>query len=71
MSRSVALVVGGSSGMGKYTAKRLLARGNTVILLSRQESSLAITKQGLEWLVEGGIVETVSVDLYDQSITSR
>ena len=70
MSQSVALIVGGSSGMGKETAKRLLAQGNTVILLSRQESSLAAAKQELESLVEGGIVETVSVDLYDQKQVS-
>jgi NAD(P)-dependent dehydrogenase (short-subunit alcohol dehydrogenase family) len=66
MNQSVALVVGGSSGMGKEVAKRLLSQGNTVILLSRQMSSLSKTKQALEAEVKGGVVEIVSVDLYDR-----
>jgi len=44
ISQSVALVVGGSSGLGKEVTKRLLSQGNTVILLSRQMSSLSKTK---------------------------
>ena len=61
----IALIVGGSSGMGKATAKRLLNSGNRVLLVARNEQTLSETKQELE-LETGGVVETVSVDLYDQ-----
>lgn len=60
----IALIVGGSSGMGKATAKRLLKAGNTVILVARNEENLANAKQELEKETNGK-VETLSVDLYD------
>ncbi|WDE08861.1 SDR family oxidoreductase [Thalassomonas viridans] len=63
---TIALIVGGSSGMGKETAKRLLNAGNRVLILSHQEQTLAAAKAELE-SETGGIVETVKVDLYDQS----
>lgn len=34
MTKSIALIVGGSSGMGKETAKRMLLAGNTALILS-------------------------------------
>jgi len=60
----LALIVGGSSGMGKETARRLLHAGNTVIILSHQDQTLAAAKQELE-NDTGGRVETVKVDLYN------
>lgn len=45
MSNSVALVVGGSNGMGRAIAQRLLEQGNTVIILSRRASTLDEAKK--------------------------
>ncbi len=61
---SIALIVGGSSGMGKETAKRLLNNGTTVMILSHNAANLAEAKADLE-RDTGGVVETVQVDLYD------
>jgi NAD(P)-dependent dehydrogenase (short-subunit alcohol dehydrogenase family) len=41
---SIALIVGGSSGMGKQTAKRLLSRGVEPILLSHNPARLEKAK---------------------------
>ncbi|MGS2717127.1 SDR family NAD(P)-dependent oxidoreductase [Eionea flava] len=65
MKSSVALIVGGSSGMGKAIAERLLAQGNAVILLARNESSLQAVQQALMAGYPGAVIDTVSVDLYD------
>ncbi|NKB87202.1 MAG: SDR family oxidoreductase [Acidobacteria bacterium] len=59
---STALIVGGSSGMGKATAKRLLQRGVGVHLLGRDVARLNEARDELEQL---GPVATSSVDLYD------
>lgn len=59
-----ALIVGGSSGMGLETARRLRARGLDVILVARDAAKLTLAKAGLEG--EGaGAIETIAVDLYD------
>ena len=63
-SNTLALVVGGSTGMGKATAKRLLQRGIGVHLVARDEGKLAAAKAELGEL---GTVETSSVDLYDDA----
>lgn len=60
----VALIVGGSAGMGKATARQLLKNGQAVMLLARNEVQLAATKSELESQT-GGHVETASVDMYD------
>lgn len=60
-----ALIVGGSSGMGLESAKRLLKQGNAVLLLSRSQEALDTTKQELESEF-GGVVETAAVDLYNE-----
>ncbi len=60
----LALIVGGSSGMGKQTAKRLLTRGGEVWLVARQAARLAEAKAELE---VDGPVQTAAVDLYDES----
>jgi len=60
---SVALIVGGSSGMGKETAKRLLSRGVETILLSHDPARLEKAKVDL---AADGPVQTVTVDLYDE-----
>lgn len=63
---SIALIVGGSSGMGKETAKQLLQSGNTVLILSNNETKLAAAKADLVSQT-GGRVETARVNLYDQN----
>ena len=63
-----ALIIGGSTGMGRATAKRLLDRGIGVHLVARNEERLAKAKSELSAL---GSVETSSVDLYDESSVDR
>ncbi|MCK9378118.1 MAG: SDR family oxidoreductase [Syntrophobacterales bacterium] len=60
----LALIVGGSSGMGKQTARRLLRRGGEVLLVARHAARLAEAKAELE---ADGPVQTAAVDLYDES----
>ncbi len=59
----LALIVGGSSGMGKQTAKWLLRRGGEVFLVARDPTRLAQAKTEL---APDGPVQTVAVDLYDE-----
>jgi NAD(P)-dependent dehydrogenase (short-subunit alcohol dehydrogenase family) len=59
----LALIVGGSSGMGKETARRLLRRGGEVWIVARQAEKLAQAKAELE---VDGLVQTAAVDLYDE-----
>lgn len=65
-TKALALIVGGSTGIGQETAKRLLQRGVEVILLSRSESKL---KKARDDLGSYGPVQTVATDLYDQNQT--
>ena len=60
----LALIVGGSSGMGKQTAKRLLRRGGEVFIVARNTARLAQAKAELE---VDGPVQTAAVDLYDET----
>lgn len=64
MSNSIALIVGGSSGMGKATASRLLTQGNKVWLLSHDPVDLEKARDELVSQT-GGSVKTSSVDLYN------
>lgn len=59
----LALIVGGSSGIGKQSAIRLLNLGVEVILLAHDPKTLENAKTELELK---GPVQTVSVDLYDE-----
>ncbi|MEM8993249.1 MAG: SDR family oxidoreductase [Acidobacteriota bacterium] len=61
-----ALIIGGSTGMGKASARRLLERGVAVHLVARNGERLAAARRELEAL---GPVETSSVDLYDEAAT--
>lgn len=63
-TQKTALVVGGSSGMGKATAKRLIAAGHSVVLLARNPQKLQAAKDELSSL---GDVKTAVVDLYDDA----
>ena len=59
---TLALIVGGSTGMGKATARRLLERGIGVHLVARHAERLARAQAELATL---GRVEVSSVDLAD------
>ena len=63
-NKELALIVGGSSGMGKQTAKRLLDRGVEVLLLARHKARLEEAKTELE---KAGSVQTAMIDLYDET----
>ena len=62
-TNSIAVIIGGSTGMGKESARKLLEDGNAVLLVARDETKLAAAKAELSSL---GQVETASVDLYDE-----
>jgi NAD(P)-dependent dehydrogenase (short-subunit alcohol dehydrogenase family) len=62
---NVALIIGGSSGMGKETARRLRARNVNLILVGSDPSKLdravtELTQAGT------GTIEGIAVDLYDE-----
>lgn len=59
----VAIVTGGSDGIGRATSKMLAGRGATVIICARREEKLAEAKQEIE--AAGGKVEIVSLDVTD------
>ncbi|MDJ0918185.1 MAG: SDR family oxidoreductase [Woeseiaceae bacterium] len=59
----VALIVGGTTGMGKASARALLERGATVRIVGRSEERLNAARDELARL---GEVETVKADLYDR-----
>lgn len=63
-----ALIIGGSSGMGKATAKRLLQRGIGVHLVARDTPRLEETRAELAAL---GEVEVSGVDLYSDEEVQR
>ncbi|MDF1839760.1 MAG: SDR family NAD(P)-dependent oxidoreductase [Planctomycetota bacterium] len=63
-NQPTALIIGGSSGMGKATAKRLLQRGISINLVARNTSKLAETQAEL---AELGTVTTTPVDLSNEA----
>ena len=62
--KEVALIVGGSSGMGFETAKKLVAQNVGVFIVGRREEQLAAAKAEL---ASRGQVETASLDLYQSA----
>ncbi len=61
----IALIAGGSTGMGKEVAKRLVAQGVNVKLVSRSQARLDAAVKEIEPLGPG-LVETAAVDLSDR-----
>jgi NAD(P)-dependent dehydrogenase (short-subunit alcohol dehydrogenase family) len=59
-----AIIVGGSSGIGKETAKTLLQRNVNVVLVAKNQTKLENAKKELEAY---GTVDIESVNLYDQT----
>lgn len=66
VSEQIALIVGGSSGMGKEVARRLTQDGLGVILVARGGSKLEAAKAEL-----GGKAEAISADLYDEKSVDK
>lgn len=63
---TTALIVGGSTGIGKAVARKLLECGTAVLLVARDEKKLAAAKTELSAM---GSVGTVSLDLYDERLS--
>jgi NAD(P)-dependent dehydrogenase (short-subunit alcohol dehydrogenase family) len=59
-----AVIIGGSSGIGKETAKTLLQRNVKVVLVANNQTKLENAKKELEAY---GTVDIESVNLYDQT----
>lgn len=62
--KSQALILGGTTGMGKATATLLLQQGIEVIIVGRADKNLETTRKELESL---GNVRTVGVDLLNET----
>jgi short-subunit dehydrogenase len=63
-TKPLALILGGSTGIGLETARRLIAAGEDVLIVGRDQQKLNEAKASLRGR---GSVETQSVDLYDES----
>jgi NAD(P)-dependent dehydrogenase (short-subunit alcohol dehydrogenase family) len=61
---SLSYIIGGSSGMGLATARLLVAKGSTVVLVGRDRNKLEESKKEFE-KGEQDRVEIVVTDLYD------
>ena len=57
-----AIIIGGTTGMGKATAELLLQDGIEVIVLGRPNKNLDTTKEQLSKI---GNVKTIGIDLFD------
>ena len=69
---NIALIVGGSSGMGLATAKQLIAKGISVVILGNKGSKLATAKSDLEAISkDGATVEIIQANLYLQQDIDR
>ena len=62
--KPIALIIGGSSGMGLATAQRLLARNVDTVIVGRSADKLAAAEQSLSDI---GNVTTLQADLYQQA----
>jgi len=67
-TQEIALIIGGSSGMGFETAKLLLQRNVKTIIVGRNLEKLQKSQQQLS---SYGDVETLQVDLYNTTDLSR
>lgn len=68
--RQMAVVTGGSSGIGAIYADRLAARGNDILLIARDTERLRSVADAIE-AKHGVEVETVSADLSSDADTRR
>lgn len=68
ITSSLALIVGGSSGMGLATAKLLLERGISAVIVGSSPSKLATAKHDL---AGRGHIETLQANLYEANDVQR
>jgi NAD(P)-dependent dehydrogenase (short-subunit alcohol dehydrogenase family) len=66
VSQPIALIVGGSSGIGKEVARRMVQDGLGVILVARGGSKLEAAKTEL-----GDKAEVIAADLYDEKAVDK
>lgn len=65
LAGTVAIVTGGSDGIGRATAALLARRGATVVICARRPEVLGETKKAIEG--EGGKIETFQLDVSDEA----
>jgi len=70
MSKSLSIILGGSTGIGRATAELLVQEGRTVLLVARDPSKLAHAQSELTALGASS-VETLAADLYDADAVQR
>ncbi len=64
----LALIVGGSSGMGLATAKQLLNRGIHTVIIGSSSSKLEAARDALS---DYGVIETLQANLYEANDVQR
>jgi 3-oxoacyl-[acyl-carrier protein] reductase len=69
LKNKVALVAGGSSGIGLAVATELAIEGAHVAIAARGVEQLAQAKHGLEQVATGGRIKASSIDLTDRAAT--
>lgn len=70
MQGKVIIVTGGSSGMGKYMAKRFVADGAHVVITGRRIEALEETKKEIE-TPTGGKVLPIAMDVRDPELVAE
>ncbi len=68
ITKPLALIVGGSSGIGFATAKQLLEQGIDTVIIGSSSSKLENAKQALSGI---GPVETLQANLYESNDVQR
>lgn len=63
MEGKVIIVTGGSSGMGKYMAKKFASEGANVIITGRNQEKLLAAKEEIQGT--NGAIHTISMDVRD------
>ena len=64
---NIALIIGGSSGMGLASAKQMVAQGINTVILGSNTTKLSKAKSELRELANNNVrVETLQADLYKQ-----
>lgn len=69
-STPVALIVGGSSGMGLESARRIAATGAEIWIVGRNAEKLNRAKEELA-LLNASAVKLIEIDLYDESAVDQ
>lgn len=64
----IAVVIGGSTGIGREVARQLLRQGHRVVIAARNRAGLERAHEELSRL---GAVETVQLDLYEEAAVDR